>query len=45
MKLTIRDALGKNCVLQLGREFNINPATYPKDELEEMLGVGCVMLR
>ena len=43
--LTIKDPIGRNCILRLGREFNINPATFAKDELVEMLGGGNVFLR
>jgi DNA polymerase-3 subunit alpha len=42
--LTIRDAGKRDCVLRLGREFNINPAKYPHDELETLLGTGSVKL-
>ena len=43
--LTIKDAAGRVCILKLGRDYRINPATYRKDELEAMLGSGCVRLR
>jgi DNA polymerase-3 subunit alpha len=43
--LTVKDAEGRRCILKLGRDFSINPATYLKDELEEILGVGGVQLR
>lgn len=43
--LTIKDAAGRVCVLKLGRDYRINPATYRKDELEAMLGAGSVFLR
>jgi DNA polymerase-3 subunit alpha len=43
--LTVKDPGGRRCVLKLGRDFQINPATYLKDELEELLGGGCVQLR
>jgi DNA polymerase-3 subunit alpha len=43
--LTIKDPTGRACVLRLGREYNINPALYHKDELEGLLGGGSVQLR
>ena len=43
--LTVRDEAGKRCVLRLGRECCVNPATYARDELEALLGAGSVMLR
>jgi DNA polymerase-3 subunit alpha len=43
--LTVKDGEGRRCILRLGREFGINPATYLKDELEEILGSGSVQLR
>jgi hypothetical protein len=43
--LTVKDGEGRRCILRLGREFGINPATYLKDELEEILGAGSVQLR
>ena len=43
--LTIKDSLGRVCVLKLGRDYRINPATYLKDELEDMLGPNSVFLR
>jgi DNA polymerase-3 subunit alpha len=45
VQLTIKDRSGKRCILQLGRDFNVNPATYRRDELEEMLGASGVQLR
>jgi DNA polymerase-3 subunit alpha len=42
--LTVKDPAGRRCVLKLGRDFQINPATYLKDELEGLLGGGCVQL-
>jgi DNA polymerase-3 subunit alpha len=42
--LTIRDDGKRDCVLRLGREFHINPSGFPRDELEELLGVGNVKL-
>jgi DNA polymerase-3 subunit alpha len=43
--LTIKDQAGRVCVLRLGRDFNINPATYLKDELTDLLGEGAIHLR
>ena len=43
--LTIKDPANRKCVLRLGREFNVNPATYLKDELVELLGPGGAILR
>jgi DNA polymerase-3 subunit alpha len=43
--LTVRDTCGKDAVLKLDREFSVNPATYPHDDLETLLGTGCVRLR
>ncbi len=42
--LTIRDRSGKDAVLKLGRDYAVNPAAYPHDELEALLGEGCVKL-
>ncbi|HVS35631.1 MAG TPA: DNA polymerase III subunit alpha [Gemmataceae bacterium] len=42
--LTIRDRSGKDVVLKLGREYAVNPGAYPHDELEQLLGEGCVKL-
>jgi DNA polymerase-3 subunit alpha len=43
--LTIKDPAGRVCVLKLGRDYRINPATYLKEELEDMLGPNSVFLR
>jgi len=43
--LTIKDGQGRVCVLKLGRDHYINPATFHKEELEEMLGPNSVFLR
>ncbi|MGL4554031.1 MAG: DNA polymerase III subunit alpha, partial [Gemmataceae bacterium] len=43
--LTIMDAAGRKCILKLGRDYRVNPATYRRDELEAMLGSGSVFLR
>jgi DNA polymerase III subunit alpha len=43
--LTVKDDAGRCCILKLGRDFQINPATYRKDELEALLGSGSVQLR
>ncbi len=43
--VTIRDMAGRCCILRLGRDCQINPATYRKDELEGLLGAGSVQLR
>jgi DNA polymerase-3 subunit alpha len=42
--LTVQDGAGKNSVLRLGREFCIDPGSYAQDELEAVLGPGCVKL-
>jgi DNA polymerase-3 subunit alpha len=42
--LTVRDRSGKDAVLKLGREHAVNSAAYPHDELEALLGEGCVKL-
>ncbi len=44
VNLTVRDAAGKKCALKLSRDFSVNPNTYLKDELEDILGSGCVKL-
>jgi DNA polymerase III subunit alpha len=36
--LTIKDGAGKSCVLRLGRDFAINPTSFPQDDLEAILG-------
>ncbi|MFO0878731.1 MAG: DNA polymerase III subunit alpha [Gemmataceae bacterium] len=43
--VTVKDLNGKRCVLRLGRDCYINPAAYPRDELETLLGTGAVQLR
>jgi DNA polymerase-3 subunit alpha len=43
--LTVKDHAGKRCTMKLGRDYSINPATYCRDELESLLGHGCVKLR
>ncbi|MFO0841512.1 MAG: DNA polymerase III subunit alpha [Gemmataceae bacterium] len=43
--LTVKDPGGKRCILKLGRECCVNPATYLRDELEGLLGHGSVCLR
>jgi DNA polymerase-3 subunit alpha len=43
--LTIKDSAGRRCVLRLGRELAINPATYDHDALIDLLGAGCVYIR
>jgi DNA polymerase-3 subunit alpha len=43
--VTIKDAAGRCCILKLGRDCQINPATYRKDELEGLLGAGSVQMR
>jgi DNA polymerase-3 subunit alpha len=42
--LTVKDSAGRRCVLKLGRDCSINPATYPRDELEAVLGPDSVKL-
>jgi DNA polymerase III subunit alpha len=41
----VKDPVGRRCVLRLGREFQVNPATFHREELENLLGVGSVQLR
>jgi DNA polymerase III subunit alpha len=43
--LTVKDKAGKRCILKLGRECCVNPATYLRDDLESLLGQGSVCLR
>jgi DNA polymerase-3 subunit alpha len=43
--LTVKDKAGRRCILKLGRECCVNPATYLRDELESLLGQGSVCLR
>jgi DNA polymerase-3 subunit alpha len=42
--VTIKDPAGRRCVLKLGRDCAINPATYARDELEDVLGPDSVRL-
>jgi DNA polymerase-3 subunit alpha len=42
--VTIKDAADKFCVLRLGRDFAINPNTFPQEELEAILGPNSVRL-
>jgi DNA polymerase-3 subunit alpha len=42
--LTVRDPSGKDAVLKLGREYAVNPSSYPHEELTALLGEGCVKL-
>jgi DNA polymerase III subunit alpha len=42
--VTVKDPAGRRCVLKLGRDCAVNPATYPRDELEAILGEGSVRL-
>jgi DNA polymerase-3 subunit alpha len=42
--LTVKDGADKFCVLKLGREFAINPNSFPQDELEAILGANSVRL-
>jgi DNA polymerase-3 subunit alpha len=44
VKITIKDRTGRNCVLKLGQEWAVNPATYARDELEDILGPDGVRL-
>jgi DNA polymerase-3 subunit alpha len=43
--LTIQDAAGRKCILRLGRDLCVNPATFRRDELIEVLGEGSVLLQ
>jgi DNA polymerase-3 subunit alpha len=42
--LTIKDEADKLCVLKLGRDFAINPNTFPQEDLEAILGPNSVRL-
>ncbi len=42
--LTVRDAAGKKVDMRLGREYAVNPAAYPHDDLAALLGEDCVKL-
>jgi DNA polymerase-3 subunit alpha len=42
--VTIKDPSGRRCLLRLGRDCAVNPATYLRDELEDILGPGSVRL-
>jgi hypothetical protein len=42
--VTVKDLAGRRCVLKLGRDCAVNPATYARDELEAILGEGSVRL-
>lgn len=42
--LAVRDERGRSCVLRLGRHIGINPASFPREELEAILGPGSVKL-
>jgi DNA polymerase-3 subunit alpha len=42
--LTVKDGAGKSCVLKLSRDFAVNPATFPQEELEAILGPNSVRL-
>ena len=42
--LEVIDPAGRRTVLKLGRGFHVNPATYPREELEGILGSGTVRL-
>ncbi len=42
--LTVKDGVGKSCVLRLGRDFAINPNTFSQDDLEAILGPNSVRL-
>jgi DNA polymerase-3 subunit alpha len=43
--VTVKDLAGKRCIMRLGREYQINPATFAREALEDLLGHGCVQLR
>jgi DNA polymerase-3 subunit alpha len=42
--VTVKDEAGKRCILKLGRTLGVNPATFPREELEELLGRDAVKL-
>jgi hypothetical protein len=42
--VTIKDTANRRCVLRLRRDYAINPASYPHDELEKILGPDSVRL-
>jgi DNA polymerase-3 subunit alpha len=42
--LTIKDGVGKSCVLKLSRDFAVNPNTFRQEDLEAILGPNSVRL-
>jgi hypothetical protein len=42
--VTVRDAAGNDAVVRLGRAYAVNPSTYLREELEEIVGAGGVKL-
>jgi DNA polymerase-3 subunit alpha len=42
--LTIKDPGERRCILKLPRSWAVNPATFPRDELEDLLGRDAVKL-
>jgi DNA polymerase-3 subunit alpha len=42
--LTVKDGADKRCILKLGRQFAVNPATFARDQLEDLLGRDAVKL-
>ncbi|HXG08874.1 MAG TPA: DNA polymerase III subunit alpha [Gemmataceae bacterium] len=42
VRLHVRDLANRGCVLELGREYSIDPARVAIAELEEIVGPGCV---
>jgi DNA polymerase-3 subunit alpha len=42
--LAVRDQRGRTCVLRLGHDLRVNPAAFPRDDLERILGPAGVKL-
>jgi DNA polymerase-3 subunit alpha len=42
--VTVKDGADKRCVLKLGRAFAVNPATFAREQLEDLLGRDAVKL-
>jgi DNA polymerase III alpha subunit len=42
--VTVKDAADKRCILKLGRAFAVNPATFAREQLKDLLGRDAVKL-
>jgi DNA polymerase-3 subunit alpha len=42
--VTVKDEAERKCVLKLGRQFAVNPSTFARDQLEDLLGPDAVKL-